>query len=551
MGLVQKHRGRLRVSPAERSRRDVCVARCVGREFRRRLRKSDLFFVCIRSYPFGVYARSELLSTPGACPFPTHNSRPHSGALCSSQPPLHLLSTMSDIAVILFGPKTTELGCRSRKKHSPHPPTLARKISEPLLVMRSVAISPPTTSLPTARTGNGRLIPSIGASPSAFHHPSNKPCGASSSKTHLRAGSFEGRWLGSSPPSPNSPNPQPSSLVDSSSRSRRLMDNAIPLTMDYNDSPPPRPTSTPSSSSNSSVKHMPKKPPTTPLPPVPTLPSGSPSPLSTITSNTSKDFEATKSGSTSTLEVVDTKATTLETVAVIPSIPMVPASPDRLPSLRRKPPPPLASMSISSSPSMSPQLAVGSPPSTPAAASLSSFTQECKSVPNLASAKADCTSAGNVEKKGVNQRSPTRTPNVAPTVTALAFPLPPTQIPPTPSKAVQKARQVAHGPAESSRQRLHEPINKPIRSSTLTPAKRVPIDLLASTPLPMPSIGRSQSLSNLQKQPAAQCRTTPHRLKRPHRPRSVAPRYQSFLPSFDDMEEPHSRTIPPLPRRSA
>jgi len=340
---------------------------------------------------------------------------------------------MSDIAVILFGPKTTEPWCRSRKKHSPHPPpTVARNISEPLLVVRSVAISPPMTSLPTARTGNGRLIPSIGASPSAFHHPSNKSCGASPSKTHLRDGSFEGRWFGSSPPFPNSPNPQPSPLVDSSSQSKRLADTAVPLTIDSNDSPPPSgPSSTPPSSSNilSSVKHMPKKPPTSPIPPVPSLPSGSPPSLSTITSNPSKEFETTRSDSTSTLEVVDAEATTLETVAFVPLSPMVPAYPDRLPSLRRKPPPPLASMSISPSPSTSPQPSGGFPPSTSAATSLSSFTQECKSVPNLPNGKVDYTSAGNVEKKAINQRSPTRTPNVAPTVTAFAFPLPSTQLP--------------------------------------------------------------------------------------------------------------------------
>ena len=49
----------------------------------------------------------------------------------------------------------------------------------------------------------------------------------------------------------------------------------------------------------------------------------------------------------------DAKATTLETIAFVPLAPMVRACPGRLPSLRSKPPPPLTSKPISSSPSPS------------------------------------------------------------------------------------------------------------------------------------------------------------------------------------------------------
>lgn len=74
-----------------------------------------------------------------------------------------------------------------------------------------------------------------------------------------------------------------------------------------------------------------------------------------------------------------------------------------------------------------PRLPVGTefPPSTSSAAtSLSPFAQEYTSCPGLSRAKVDRTLAGNGEKKGLNQRSPTRIPNVAPTVTAFCFPVP-------------------------------------------------------------------------------------------------------------------------------
>ena len=108
-------------------------------------------------------------------------------------------------------------------------------------------------------------------------------------------------------------------------------------------------------------------------------------------------------------------------------------------------------------------------------------------VASLSPTKADCTLVGNVEKKGINQRSPTRTPNVAPTATPFAFPLPPTQIRPAPAKVVPEARHVAHGPAELSSQRLHNPIDRPFSASALTPATHACIVLLASAPPGLPS----------------------------------------------------------------
>ena len=65
------------------------------------------------------------------------------------------------------------------------------------------------------------------------------------------------------------------------------------------------------------------------------------------------------------------------------------------------------------------------PPSTSSAAmSLSPFMQEYTSCPGLSHAKVDRTLVGNGEKKGLNQWSPTRIPNVALTMTVFCFPVP-------------------------------------------------------------------------------------------------------------------------------
>ena len=151
----------------------------------------------------------------------------------------------------------------------------------------------------------------------------------------------------------------------------------------------------------------------------------------------------------------------------------------------------LTSISISSSLSRLPNRQ-GAPPPPPssfsAAMSLSSFAWEYRSLPSLSRTKVDRAPAGDVEKKGINQRSPTRTLNVAPTVIAFAFPFPPTQIQPAPAKVVQEARQVAHRPCESSRQSLHDLIDKTFSTSALRPTTHAPIGLLASAPPPLPSV---------------------------------------------------------------
>ena len=146
-------------------------------------------------------------------------------------------------------------------------------------------------------------------------------------------------------------------------------------------------------------------------------------------------------------------------------------------------------------------------PTSSAVTALLSFTQVYTSLPSLSRTKVDYTLVGNVEKKGNNQWSPTRRSNIAPTATTFAFPLPPTQIRPAPAEVVQEARNVARDPAESSRQRFHNPIENRFSSSTLRPTTHARTDFLASAPPPLPSIGRSRSLSTSKSQPATPLRT--------------------------------------------
>lgn len=517
---------------------------------------------------------------------------------------------MSDIAYILFGPKTARSLSVSRKEPSPYPPSAAHNISEPSLIVRSVASTAPKTPRPSARTAGSTLITEIVASPSA-HHPSNGSRASTPPKPSLRAELFSG---GLNPASSR----QPSSHGNSWSQPKHLADSGAswtPPTAGYTNARSPSLstlTRCSSSSSLNSVKHILRtpsetpaqlnmtltahftppsdlltekssgvtasmseaafsasllpylnsptldgkfgaaergprealkiippliKPPTAPVPPVPG-------------SRPSSPIEGSKtmiSSLTPSLGVTGTSTTT----TYIPSTPIVPPGLENSPSLRipirnRSPAsvddfhnPKQAPLPLSSSSSPSATRAESSPsfvaPST--ATSPSPFTGKYRHLPHLSTTEVAGTLAGEVEKKSM-QQAPMGTPTIASTVSVTVsdfwFPLPPTHTPLGPAKIVQGARQ-----------RSHEPITK-------SSAPYVPIDrgdrgvsLVAPGFPPPPSTGPPRDPRTWH-QPPAIATAASRRLKRLRAPASTATPHESFLPSFDDMEEQPSNTIPRL-----
>lgn len=520
---------------------------------------------------------------------------------------------MSDIAYILFGPKTTRSSFVSRKKPRPYPPSSAYNISEPSLIVRSVASTPPKTPPPTARTAGSTLIPEIGASPSA-HHPSNGSRASTPPKPSFRAELFSG---GLNPTS----NRQPSSHGDSWSQPKHLADRGAswtpPTAGSTNARSPSLSTLTRcrSSSSLNSVKHILRTPSETPaqlnmtltaqfappsdltekssgmtasvsdaafsasllpylnspsldgklgavergpretvkiipplmkppMDPIPPAPGSRPSPPI-------KGSKTTISSLSPSLGVTGTSTTIIGTTTYIPSTPIVPPGLENSPSLRipvrnHSPAsldnfhnPKQTPLPLSSSPSPSATRAESSPSFvTPSAATSSSpFTGKYRRLPRLSTTEVAGTLSGEVEKKSMQQAltgTPTIASTVTVTVTDFGFPLPPTHTPLRPAKVVQEARQ-----------RFHEPITK-------SSASYVPIDrgdrgvsLVASRPPPPPSTGPPRDLRTWH-QPPAIATAASRRLKRPRAPASTATPHESFLPSFDDMEERPSNTIPRL-----